>query len=64
MPTFAYVIAGLTFLTMPAIVDATPRADEALCEEVAFTVNESVAYGTLTQKEADDISDRCYELFT
>ena len=64
MPTFAYVVAGLTFLTMPAIVDATPRTDEALCEEVAFTVNESVAYGTLTQKEADDISDRCYQLFT
>ena len=64
MPTFSYVIAGLTFLAMPAIVDATPRSDEVLCEEVAFTVNESVTYGTLTQKQADEITDRCYSLFT
>ena len=63
MPTFAYVIAGLTFITMPAIVEATPRSDEVLCEEVAYAVNESVTIGLMTQSEADEISDRCYELY-
>ena len=52
------------FITAPIIVQATPTRVESLCEEVAYTVNESVAYGTLTQEQADKISDRCYELFT
>jgi hypothetical protein len=34
-----------------------------MCEEVAEAVEEAVTYGTLTQAEADDISDRCYELY-
>ena len=54
----------LLVLSLPLSVQATPTRIESLCEEVAFTVNESVTYGTLTQQEADDISDRCYELFT
>ena len=54
----------LLVLSVPISVQATPTRIESLCEEVAFTVNESVTYGTLTQQEADDISDRCYELFT
>jgi hypothetical protein len=49
---------------LPLAAEATPRSDERLCEEVAEVVNESVLYGTLTQEEADDISDRCYQLFT
>ena len=51
-------------LVIPLTAHATPRQDEVLCEEVAEAVNESVTYGTLTQQEANDISDRCYELFT
>ena len=51
------------FITAPIIVQATPRYDELMCEEVAEAVNESVTYGTLTQQEADDISDRCYQLY-
>jgi len=52
------------FITAPIIVQATPRYDELMCEEVAEAVNESVLWGTLTQDEADDISDRCYALYT
>ena len=51
-------------IVLPLTTHATPRSDEALCEEVAAVVNESVLYGTLTQAEADAISDRCYTLFT
>ena len=54
----------LLVLSVPISVQATPTRVESLCEEVAFTVNESVTYGLLTQQEADDISDRCYELYT
>ena len=48
----------------PLPTQATPRSDELMCEEVAFAVNESVLWGTLTQAEADEISDRCYKLYT
>ena len=54
----------LLVLSLPLNVQATPTRVESLCEEVAFTVNESVTYGLLTQQEADDISDRCYELYS
>jgi hypothetical protein len=50
-------------IVLPLTTQATPRSDELMCEEVAFTVNESVTYGELTQEQADDISDRCYELY-
>ena len=58
------LILLLSVLLLPLNVQATPRSDERLCEEVAEAVNESVTYGTLTQAEADHISDRCYQLFT
>ena len=51
-------------IVLPLTTQATPRYDELMCEEVAEAVNESVLWGTLTQAEADDISDRCYELYT
>ena len=50
-------------VVLPLTTQATPRYDELMCEEVAHAVNESVQWGTLTQAEADDISDRCYELY-
>jgi hypothetical protein len=34
-----------------------------MCEEVAEAVQEAVCFGTLTQAEADDISDSCYALY-
>lgn len=51
-------------IVLPLTSQATPRYDELMCEEVAEAVNESVTYGTLTQAEADDISDRCYSLYS
>ena len=50
-------------IVLPLTAHSTPRYDELMCEEVAEAVNESVLWGTLTQAEADDISDRCYELY-
>ena len=64
MPLLAYITMAAVFITAPLIVQATPTRIESLCEEVAYTVNESVTYGTLTQQQADDISDRCYELYS
>ena len=58
-----YLLLTLAII-LPLTAQATPRSDERLCEEVAEVVNESVLYGTLTQAEADRISDRCYLLFT
>ena len=51
-------------IVLPLTAQATPTHVESLCEEVAFALNESVTYGTLTQAEADDISDRCYQIYT
>ena len=51
-------------IVLPLTSQATPRYDELLCEEVAEAVNESVLWGTLTQAEANDISDRCYALYS
>ena len=51
-------------IVLPLTAQATPTRVESLCEEVAYALNESVTYGTLTQAEADEISDRCYELFS
>jgi len=51
-------------IVLPLTTQATPRYDELMCEEVAEAVNEAVCFGTLTQAEADDISDRCYQLYT
>ena len=51
-------------VVLPLTTQASPRYDELMCEEVAEAVNESVTYGTLTQAEADDISDRCYQLYS
>ena len=64
MPLLTYITMAAVFIMAPIIVQATPTRIESLCEEVAYTVNESVSYGTLTQKQADNISDRCYELYS
>ena len=64
MHTLSLNLLLALFIALPLPAQATPRSDEALCEEVAAVVNESVTYGTLTQAEADAITDRCYSLFT
>ena len=64
MHIFTYLTIFTVFISAPLLVEATPTRVESLCEEVAFTLNESVTYGTLTQQKADEIADRCYELYT
>ena len=64
MPLYAYLIMATVFISAPLIAEATPTRVESLCEEVAYTVNQSVHYGSMTQQEADDVSDRCYELYS
>ena len=64
MHILAYLTIATVFISAPLLVEATPTRVESLCEEVAYTVNESVTYGTLTQEQADKISDRCYELYS
>ena len=48
------------FIAAPIIVQATPRYDELLCEEVAEVLNEAVDFGTITQSVADEVTDDCY----
>ena len=50
-------------IALPLTVQATPRSDELLCEEVAEAVNESVAFGYLTNEQAEHIIDGCYRIF-
>ena len=64
MHIFTYLTMASVFIGAPLLAEATPTRVESLCEEVAFTVNESVTFGTLTQKQADQISDRCYSLYS
>ena len=51
------------FIAAPLIVQATPRQDELLCEEVAEVLNEAAANGTITQSVADQVTDDCYTYF-
>lgn len=64
MNILTYLTIATVFIGAPLIVDATPRYDELLCEEVTEALTESVLWGTITQAEANDISDRCYQLYT
>ena len=64
MHILAYLTIATVFISAPLLVEATPTRVESLCEEVAYAVNESVAYGTMTQEQADKLSDRCYELYS
>ena len=53
----------LLSVVFPMTTQATPRHDELLCEEVAAVLNEAVAFGTITQSVADEVSDDCYTHF-
>ena len=63
MTIYLNILIALT-IVIPLTTHASPRYDELMCEEVAEVLQEAVTYGTLTQAEADDISDRCYELYS
>ena len=64
MALFSLNILLALSIVLPLATQATPRPDELMCEEVAAALQEAVLWGTLTQAEADDISDRCYALYT
>ena len=63
MPLIAYLTAATVFIGAPLIAQATPRYDESLCEELAEAVLESVAFGYLSNEDADHIIDGCYDIF-
>jgi len=60
---YTYLTIAAVFIAAPLIVQATPRHDELLCEEVAAVLNEAVAYGSITQSVADQVTDDCYTYF-
>jgi hypothetical protein len=45
---------------LPTSTQATPRADELLCEEVAEVVLEAVDLGYITMATAEHVIDGCY----
>ena len=60
MPKYSLTLLITLSLVLPLTVQATPRSDELLCEEIAEVVLEAVAFGYLTQATADHIVDGCY----
>jgi len=51
------------FIAAPLIVQATPRHDELLCEEVAAVLYEAVADGVISLAVADEVTNDCYHYF-
>ena len=51
------------FIAAPLIVQATPRQDELLCEEVAAVLYEAVDEGVISKAIADEVSNDCYHYF-
>ena len=63
MNILTYLSIATVFIAAPLLAEATPRYDESLCEEVAEAVLESVAFGYLSNEDADHIIDGCYNIF-
>ena len=64
MHIYHYLTMAAVFIAAPIIVQATPRYDESLCEEVAFALYEAVDFGTITKEVADEVTSDCYDLFS
>ncbi len=64
MPKHTLNILVTLSILLPLTVQATPRADELLCEEVAEVLLEAVDFGTITQEVADEVTSDCYDLFS
>ena len=47
-------------LVLPLTVQATPRSDEVLCEEVAEVLLEAVDSGHINMATAEHVIDGCY----
>ena len=63
MNILTYLTTATALITLPLYVEATPRHDELLCEEVAEVVLEAVFLDYLTQEAADHVIDGCYNRF-
>ncbi len=63
MTIYTYLTMAAVFIAAPLIVQATPRHDELLCEEIADVMLEAVAFGTITQSLADEVIDDCYNIY-
>ncbi len=60
VPIFTINLLIALSIALPLTTQATPRADELLCEEVAEVVLEAVAFGYLTKDTAEHVIDGCY----
>ena len=60
MPKHTLSLLITLSLVLPLTVQATPRSDELLCEEVAEVLLEAVALGYLTEATAEHVIDGCY----
>ena len=60
MPLYVYITIAAVFIAAPLIVQATPRHDELLCEEVAAVLYEAVDDGVISRATADKVTSDCY----
>ena len=60
MPKYTSILL-LSALLLPLAVQATPRSDELLCEEVAEVLLEAVDAGHITKATAEHVIDGCYD---
>ncbi len=63
MTIYTYILIAAVFIAAPLIVQATPRQDELLCEEVAAVLYEAVADGVISLAVADEVTNDCYHYF-
>ena len=63
MTLFTINILLALSIVVPLTVQATPRSDELLCEEVAEVLLEAVDLGYLTKATANDVIDGCYSYY-
>jgi hypothetical protein len=60
MPLYIYLTMAAVFIAAPLIVQATPRHDEQLCEDVAAVLYEAVDEGVISRATADKVTADCY----
>ncbi len=60
MPKHTLPLLTTLSLVLPLTVQATPRSDEVLCEEVAEVLLEAVDSGYITMATAEHVIDGCY----
>lgn len=61
MAAWVGLVLAVTLVSTRATSDK--RSDRAMCKEVAIELQVQVDYGQRTQESADEIVNRCFELF-